>query len=72
MRLTHLGAAGWEMTDGQRGILMDPYLSRLRYRSRFGVLDTPDLPGDTRRAFGPDDVRVELIEPRRSGPAGGC
>jgi L-ascorbate metabolism protein UlaG (beta-lactamase superfamily) len=30
VRLTHLGAAGWEVTDGQRVILMDPYLSRLR------------------------------------------
>ena len=32
VRLTHLGAAGWEITDGQTTILMDPYLSRLRYR----------------------------------------
>src|SRR2546429_6907414 len=58
VRLTHLGAAGWEITDGQRVILMDPYLSRLRYRSRFGLLDAPELPGDTRRAFGPDDELV--------------
>ncbi len=58
MRLTHLGAAGWEITDGQRGILMDPYLSRLRYRARFGLLDTPEMPGDTRRAYGPDDEIV--------------
>ena len=58
VRLTHLGAAGWEITDGQRVILTDPYLSRLRYRSRFGLLDTPELPGDTRRAFGPDDELV--------------
>jgi len=58
VRLTHLGAAGWEITDGRRVILMDPYLSRLRYRSRFGLLDTPELPGDNRRAFGPDDDLV--------------
>ena len=58
VRLTHLGAAGWEITDGQRVILMDPYLSRLRYRARFGLLDTPELPGDTRRVFGPDDDLV--------------
>ena len=58
VRLTHLGAAGWEITDGQRVILMDPYLSRLRYRARFGLLDTPELPGDTRRAYGPDDELV--------------
>jgi L-ascorbate metabolism protein UlaG (beta-lactamase superfamily) len=58
VRLTHLGAAGWEITDGRQGILMDPYLSRLRYRARFGLMDTPELPGDTRRAFGPDDDLV--------------
>src|SRR2546427_2760577 len=58
VRLTHLGAAGWEITDGQRVILMDPYLSRLRYRARFGLLDTPEVPGDTRRVFGPDDDLV--------------
>ena len=50
-RFTHLGAAGWEITDGQRVILLDPYLSRLRYRGRFGTMDTPELPGDTRHAF---------------------
>ena len=55
VRLTYLGAAGWEITDGRRTILMDPYLSRLRYRARFGLMDTPELPGDTRRVFGPDD-----------------
>jgi len=37
---------------------MDPYLSRLRYRARFGLMDTPDLSGDTRRVFGPDDDLV--------------
>ena len=58
VRLTHLGAAGWEITDGQRVILMDPYLSRLRYRARFGLLDTPELPGDSRRVFGPADDLV--------------
>src|SRR5439155_1473236 len=31
---------------------------RLRYRARFGLLDTPELPGDTRRVFGPDDDLV--------------
>jgi len=51
VKLTHLGAAGWEITDGQRLILLDPYLSRLRYRGRFGNMDTPEVPGDTRHAF---------------------
>jgi L-ascorbate metabolism protein UlaG (beta-lactamase superfamily) len=58
VRLTHLGAAGWEITAGGTTILLDPYLSRLRYRSRFGTLDTPALPGDTRRVFGQDDDLV--------------
>ncbi len=58
IRLTHLGAAGWEITAGGTTILLDPYLSRLRYRSRFGTLDTPALPGDTRRIFGQDDDLV--------------
>jgi L-ascorbate metabolism protein UlaG (beta-lactamase superfamily) len=58
VRLTHLGAAGWEITDGATTILMDPYLSRLRYRARFGLMDTPELSGDTRRVFGPDDDLV--------------
>ena len=58
VRLTHLGAAGWEISDGQTTILVDPYLSRLRYRARFGLMDTPELPGDTRRVFGPDDDLV--------------
>ena len=58
VRLTHLGAAGWEITDGQTTILMDPYLSRLRYRARFGLMDTPELSGDMRRVFGPDDDLV--------------
>src|SRR5262245_4261587 len=58
VRARHLGAAGWELTAGQTTILLDPYLSRLRYRARFGTLDTPALPGDTRRAVGPDDKLV--------------
>ncbi|MGH7388134.1 MAG: MBL fold metallo-hydrolase [Candidatus Rokuibacteriota bacterium] len=58
VRLTHLGAAGWEIAAGTTTILLDPYLSRLRYRARFGTLDTPALSGDTRRVFGPDDELV--------------
>ena len=56
--LTHLGAAGWEITDGERVILLDPYLSRLRVTGQFGTYTTPALPGDTRRVFGPDDDLV--------------
>jgi L-ascorbate metabolism protein UlaG (beta-lactamase superfamily) len=56
--LRHLGAAGWEISDGERVILLDPYLSRLRITGQFGTYTTPALPGDTRRVFGPDDDLV--------------
>jgi hypothetical protein len=54
----HLGAAGWEITDGECVILLDPYLSRLRITGQFGTYTTPSLPGDTRRIFGPEDDLV--------------
>ena len=31
LRLTYLGAAGWELTDGSVVILVDPYLTRAKY-----------------------------------------
>lgn len=31
LQLTYLGAAGWEMTDGRVTVLVDPYISRLKY-----------------------------------------
>ena len=58
IQLRHLGAAGWEITDGERVILLDPYLSRLRVTGQFGTYTTPSLPSDTRRVFGPDDELV--------------
>ncbi|HEX9819883.1 MAG TPA: hypothetical protein VGD07_09750 [Methylomirabilota bacterium] len=58
VRLKHLGAAGWEITAGDLTILLDPYLSRLRYRGRFGGVDAPAFPGDSRPVFGPDDDLV--------------
>ena len=58
VRLEHLGAAGWEITAGDLTILLDPYLSRLRYRGRFGSVDAPESTGDTRPVFGPDDDLV--------------
>lgn len=56
--LTHLGAAGWEISDGQTTILTDPYLSRLRYTGLMGSASTPPLPGDARKAYGPRDELV--------------
>jgi L-ascorbate metabolism protein UlaG (beta-lactamase superfamily) len=58
LELTHLGAAGWEIRDGQRVILLDPYFSRLRFRARFGSHDAPPSDGDTRPVFGPGDELV--------------
>jgi L-ascorbate metabolism protein UlaG (beta-lactamase superfamily) len=58
VRLTYLGAAGWEIAAGDLTILLDPYLSRLRYRGRFGSVDAPASAGDTRPVFGPDDELV--------------
>ncbi len=59
LHLTHLGAAGWEISDGRVTVLLDPYLSRLRITGRaFGTGSTPALPGDTRRVFGPDDALI--------------
>lgn len=31
IRFTYYGAAGWEVTDGQVVVLIDPYISRLKY-----------------------------------------
>ena len=58
VRLKHLGAAGWEISAGDLTILLDPYLSRLRYRGRFGNVDAPASVSDTRPVFGPDDDLV--------------
>ena len=46
IRLRYLGAAGWEFTDGETVILLDPYLSRVRYRDKgFGCISIKVLPG---------------------------
>jgi L-ascorbate metabolism protein UlaG (beta-lactamase superfamily) len=54
VRLSYLGTAGWEITDGKTVILVDPYLSRLK-------LPTPNdavLPDDSRPLFGWDSSGV--------------
>jgi L-ascorbate metabolism protein UlaG (beta-lactamase superfamily) len=59
IRLTHLGAAGWELVHASTVILFDPFLSRLRISGRaFGTSTTPALAGDTRPVYGPDDDLV--------------
>lgn len=59
IHLTHLGAAGWELTHGSTVILFDPFLSRLRISGRaFGTSTTPSLANDTRPVYGPEDDLV--------------
>jgi len=49
LQLTYLGAAGWEISDGTVVVLIDPYISRLKY----GGGGHPD---DDRPDFARDDV----------------
>lgn len=46
IRITYLGTAGWEITDGKTVILIDPYLSRLR-RDDTNVDDKRTIYGDS-------------------------
>ena len=47
--LTHFGAAGWSITDGHTTVLLDPYLSRIRFKGRkYGPHDATEVPGDVR------------------------
>ena len=46
---THFGAAGWSITDGEIVILLDPYLSRVRFQGRrYGPNDATEIPNDPR------------------------
>ncbi len=57
LRLTHLGAAGWIITDGHTVVLLDPYLSRLRFSGRsYGAPEAPTVAGDLRPLVTMDDV----------------
>lgn len=49
VRLTHFGAAGWSVSDGETVILLDPYLSRIRFQGRrYGPTDATEIPDDPR------------------------
>ncbi|MGI9476705.1 MAG: MBL fold metallo-hydrolase [Hyphomicrobiaceae bacterium] len=49
LSLTHFGAAGWSITDGNTTVLLDPYLSRIRFKGRkYGPHDATEVPGDAR------------------------
>lgn len=49
LTLTHFGAAGWHIDDGESVFLLDPYLSRIRFKGRqFGPTDATEVPDDPR------------------------
>ena len=52
VRLSYLGTAGWEITDGKTVILIDPYLSRVKSRAPNDDVS----PDDPRPAVSRDDV----------------
>jgi len=54
--LKYLGTAGWEITDGTTVILIDPYLSRINGPAPPGGGSGHSKAGDTRRAYGWNDV----------------
>jgi L-ascorbate metabolism protein UlaG (beta-lactamase superfamily) len=57
VQLTYLGTAGWEVTNGEVVVLVDPYLSRLRIipPANFGL--QPDS-NDRRPAVGQNDLLI--------------
>ena len=52
VKLSYLGTAGWEITDGKTVVLVDPYLSRLK----MATPGAPASPEDHRAAVALDDV----------------
>jgi L-ascorbate metabolism protein UlaG (beta-lactamase superfamily) len=57
LRFTHFGAAGWEITDGETVLLLDPYFSRIRTVNVFGK-SVPPPSRDPRPVFGLNDILV--------------
>jgi L-ascorbate metabolism protein UlaG (beta-lactamase superfamily) len=60
VKLTYLGTAGWEITDGKTVILIDPYLSRIRRNYSETSIDST-FPEDTRIPIGPNDFVISDI-----------
>jgi L-ascorbate metabolism protein UlaG (beta-lactamase superfamily) len=57
LRCTHFGAAGWSITDGRTVILLDPYLSRVRFQGRrYGPTSATDIPNDPRPVVRMDEA----------------
>jgi L-ascorbate metabolism protein UlaG (beta-lactamase superfamily) len=51
LKLSYLGTAGWEITDGKMVILVDPYLTRLKSN----IPNDAALPSDPRQMVTPND-----------------
>lgn len=68
LSLTHFGAAGWSITDGRTTILLDPYLSRIRFKGRkYGPHDATEVPGDARAIVNmtePPTIATETVDAR--------
>ena len=57
--LTYLGTAGWQITDGQTVILIDPYLSRLRRAETDAIaMEWRKAGDDGRVVYAPNDPLV--------------
>ena len=57
LSLTHFGAAGWSITDGKTTVLLDPYLSRIRFKGRkYGPNDATEVPDDARPIVNMDEA----------------
>ena len=54
--LKYLGTAGWEISDGQTVILIDPFVSRINGPAPPGGGSSHVVAGDTRRAYGWNDI----------------
>ena len=59
--LTYMGTAGWEITDGNTVILLDPYLSRIYGPQPPGRPPFARASGDNRPQYGWTDVAVQDI-----------
>ena len=59
LRLTYLGTAGWEITDGTTIVLVDPYLTRAKYGTPNDAV-SPDNPRPivTNSSIVPSDTTV--------------
>ncbi len=59
LRLTYLGAAGWTITDGRITVVLDPYLSRVRFSGRpYGQADATAAKNDIRPIVRMDAVPI--------------